>query len=145
MVPSRSIILSEAKSKLIKSFFVVFFLNLYYTFIGSKSNEQRAKSNEQQVKSDGQRAKINEQRATSKKFHLSSDTLRLRLNRKFWVQDLSNKAVRSDNHFNVAPTILLNNLKYINIMGFLGSSMNFLLKLLIITSFYLLKITTQIN
>ena len=145
MIPSRSIILSEEKSKLIKSFFVVFFLNLYYTFIGSKSNEQRAKSNEQQVKSDGQRAKINEQRATSKKFHLSSDTLRLRLNRKFWVQDLSNKAVRSDNHFNVAPTIHLNNLKYINIMGFLGSSMNFLLKLLIITSFYLLKITTQIN
>ena len=87
MLPSRSIILSEAKSKLTKTFSVVFFLNLHYTFLTydgpksneqrtksnkqrAKSNKQRAKSNEQQVKSNEQRAKSNKQRIASNKFHL---------------------------------------------------------------------------
>ena len=45
--------LTEARSKLIKIFSIVLFLNLYYTFItydGPKSNEQRAKSNKQRAK-----------------------------------------------------------------------------------------------
>ena len=68
MIPSRTWILAEATSRLIKTFSIVFFLNLYYTFItcnGRKSSEQRAKSNEQQAKSNAQRAKNNEQRAKS--------------------------------------------------------------------------------
>ena len=52
---------------LIKTFSVMFFLSLYYTFItydGRKSNEQRAKSNEK--------------RATSKKFSLIMNILKLK-------------------------------------------------------------------
>ena len=80
MLPSRSGIFSEARSKLIKTFSCVFFPNLYYTFITydapksnrqpAKSNEQRAKNNEQRAKSNEQRAINNKQRRTSKKFHL---------------------------------------------------------------------------
>ena len=80
MLPSRSGIFSEARSKLIKTFSCVFFPNLYYTFITydapksnrqpAKSNEQRAKNNEQRAKSNEQRAINNKQRPTSKKFHL---------------------------------------------------------------------------
>ena len=46
MLPSRFEILAEATSTLINKFSIVFFLNLYYTFItynGRKSNEQQAK------------------------------------------------------------------------------------------------------
>ena len=45
---------------LIKTFSVMFFLRLYYTFItydGRKSNEQRAKSNEQKVQPQHQTKK----------------------------------------------------------------------------------------
>ena len=94
MLPPHPGILAEATSTLIKTFFIVLFLTLYYTFITydgrtsneqraknneqraksneqrAKSNEQRAKSNEQQAKSNEQRAKSNEQRATRKKFNL---------------------------------------------------------------------------
>ena len=64
--PSRSRILAEATSALIKKFSIVFFPNLHYTFItynGRKSNEQRTKSNKQRAKSNEQRGKSNEQRA----------------------------------------------------------------------------------
>ena len=64
MLPSYSGILSEARSKLIKTFSGAFFLNLYYTFItydGLKSNKQQAKSNKQRAKSNEQRPKSNEQ------------------------------------------------------------------------------------
>ena len=68
--PLRSGILAEVSSTLIKTFSIVFFLNLYYAFItydGRKSNEQRAKANEQRAKANEQRAKTNEQRAKSTK------------------------------------------------------------------------------
>ena len=68
MIPSRTWILAEATSRLIKTFSIVFFLNLYYTFItcnGRNSSELRAKSNEQRAKNNEQRAKSNEQRAKS--------------------------------------------------------------------------------
>ena len=78
MISSSSGILVETASTLIKTFFIVFFLNLYYTLItydGRKCNKQRANSNKQQAesneqrpKSKEQRAKTNEQQATSKTF-----------------------------------------------------------------------------
>ena len=64
MLPSGSWINTKATSTLIKTFFIVFFLNLYYTLItygGRKSNEQQAKSKEQRAKSNKQQAKSNEQ------------------------------------------------------------------------------------
>ena len=60
--PQRSEILTEATSALVKTFSIVLFLSLYYTFIthdGRKSNEQRAKSNKQRAKSNKQRVKSN--------------------------------------------------------------------------------------
>ena len=57
---SRSGILDEATSTLIKTFSIVIFLNLYYTFRtydGQKSNEQQVKSNEQRAKSTEQQAR----------------------------------------------------------------------------------------
>ena len=65
MLPLRSGILSEARSKLIKIFSTVLFLNLYYTFKKynePKHNEQRAKSNEERAKSNEQRAECIKQR-----------------------------------------------------------------------------------
>ena len=72
MPPLRSGILAEAPSTLIKTFSIVFFLNLYYVFMtdektydGRKNNEQRANTNEQRAKSNKQRVESNEQRAES--------------------------------------------------------------------------------
>ena len=65
MLDSRSEISAEATSTLINTFFIVFFLNLYYTFIvydGRKSNRQRTKSKEQRAKSNEQRAKSKDQK-----------------------------------------------------------------------------------
>ena len=65
MLHSRSGISAEATSTLINTFFIVFFLNLYYTFIvydGRKSNQQRTKSKEQRAKSNEQRAKSKDQK-----------------------------------------------------------------------------------
>ena len=86
MLPSRSGMLSEARSKLIEIFSIVFFLNLYYTFITYdepksnkqpvKSNKQRAKNNEQWPKSNEQRGESNEQRAKSNKQRAKSNEQR---------------------------------------------------------------------
>ena len=72
MPPLRSGILAEVPSTLIKTFSIVFFLNLYYAFMtdeksydGRKNNEQRANTNEQRAKSNKQRVESNEQRAES--------------------------------------------------------------------------------
>ena len=49
MLPSRSWILAEATSTLNKTFFIMFFVNIYCTFItydGRKSNEQKVTNNE---------------------------------------------------------------------------------------------------
>ena len=67
MFPSSSGILSEATSKPIKTFSIVFFSKLCYTFVtydGRKSNEQRATSKEQ--------------KAASKNFSLSLDDTALK-------------------------------------------------------------------
>ena len=64
--PPRSRVLVEATNKLVKTFPIAFFLNLYYIFVihdGRKSNKQQAKSNKQRPKSNKERAKIKEQRA----------------------------------------------------------------------------------
>ena len=74
MLPSLSGILTEATS--IKTFLVVFFLNLYYTFIiydRWKNNEQRAKSNEQRAESKEQWAKNNEQQVKSNETRVKSN------------------------------------------------------------------------
>ena len=65
MLSSHSGHLTEARSTLIKTFSIVFFLNLYHTYDWRKSNEQRTKSNEQRAESNKQRVKSNEQRAKS--------------------------------------------------------------------------------
>ena len=70
MLPSRSKILVEATSTLIKTLSIVIFLNLYHTFITydrPESNKQQAKSNEQRAKSNELREKVtsNEQKVTS--------------------------------------------------------------------------------
>ena len=77
MLSSRSGILAEAISTLIKTFPILLFRNSHYTFRthdGRKSNEQRAKRKEQQAKSKvqsakrkEQRVKRNKQRATAKR------------------------------------------------------------------------------
>ena len=64
--PPRSRVLVEATNKLVKTFPIAFFLNLYYIFVihdGRKSNKQQAKGNKQRPKSNKERAKIKEQRA----------------------------------------------------------------------------------
>ena len=79
MIPSRSGILAEALSTLIKTFLIVILLNLYYTFItydGPKSNEQRAKINEKRTKSNQQQTKCNEQRAKSNEQQAKSSASR---------------------------------------------------------------------
>ena len=53
---------------LTKTLSIMFFLNLFYTFIiydGQKINEQQAKSNHQQAKCNEQRGKSNKQKASS--------------------------------------------------------------------------------
>ena len=80
MLSSHTGHLTEARSTLIKTFSIVFFLNLHHTYDWQKSNEQRTKSTEQRAKSDEQRAesnkqrvKSNEQRAKSNKKRTKSD------------------------------------------------------------------------
>ena len=87
MLPSHSGILAKATRTLVKTFSIVFFLSLHYTFVTDdeeesnkqqvksknqkvKSYEQRLKNSKQRAKSNVQRAKTNEQRTTTKKFSL---------------------------------------------------------------------------
>ena len=84
MLPSCSEILAEATSTLVKTFCIVFFLNLYYAFItydGRKCSEQRAKSNEHRAKSSKQQAKSNEQQAKSNKQQVKSNEQRAKRNK----------------------------------------------------------------
>ena len=63
-------VLVEATNKLVKTFSIAFFLNLYYIFViydGRKSNKQQVKSNKQRPKSNKEGAKIKEQPAKTKK------------------------------------------------------------------------------
>ena len=58
--------LAETTRTLMKIFSIMFFFNLYYTFITydkRKKNERRAKSNKQLTKRNDQEEKSNEQRA----------------------------------------------------------------------------------
>ena len=76
MFPSYSGILAGATSALINTLSMVFFLNLYYTFITydvRKGNEQWAKSNEQRTESNEQRAKSKKERARSKELRAKSN------------------------------------------------------------------------
>ena len=88
MLPSGSWINTKATSTLIKTFFIVFFLNLYYTLItygGRKSNEQQAKSKEQRAKSNKQQAKSNEQWAKSNEQRAESNDQRAKSSASFLV------------------------------------------------------------
>ena len=60
--------LAETTRTLMKIFSIMFFFNLYFTFITydkRKKNEQRTKRNDQEEKSNEQRVKSNEQQAKS--------------------------------------------------------------------------------
>ena len=76
MPPSHSGILAKATRTLVKTFSIVFFLSLHYTFVTDdeqesnkqqvKNKKQQVKSYEQRLKNSKQRAKTNEQRTTTK-------------------------------------------------------------------------------
>ena len=75
MLHSRSRILAEATSKLIKIFSTMFFPNLYYTFItydGRKSNEKRVTANEQKLTSKKQNLTSKEENITNNKQKVTS-------------------------------------------------------------------------
>ena len=80
MLSSHSGHLTEASSTLIKTFSIVFFLNLYHTYDWRKSNEQRTKSKEQRAKSNEQRAESNKQRVKSNEQRAKSNERRAKSN-----------------------------------------------------------------
>ena len=92
--------LVETTSTLMKIFSIMFFPNLYYTFITCdkrKSNERRAKSNEQRTKRNDQEEKSNEQRVKSNEQQAKSNEQRAKCSAlctaKLWFKEKKNKQI----------------------------------------------------